>query len=435
MFKKVDTCRACQGPLKDVLDFGNQYVVDFVKYREGDHLVAPLVLAMCNSCNLVQLRHSVNQDRLYKKFWYRSGINESMKAALRNIVNSSMMVTELNHGDAVLDIGCNDGTLLSFYERSVRRVGVDPCRELVHEGFDKRRIDAGIVGYFNAGPNVVKFAPYKIITAIAMFYDLENPKQFLLDCKKVLHADGTLIIQMNYLGTMLKDMALDNICHEHLTYYSLATLKQVVEECGLEIQGVESNTVNGGSIRVYITHKGKSFSSFRVGAGKKMELYGHMLSLLQEEVQDGLQFPETYVNWGGKCNLYKSVLRGYLTAMQAEGKKLYLYGASTRGSTLLQWLDLPEGTFVAAAERDEKKYGLMTVGTWVPIKSEMECHRDASIYLVLPWHFWEGIKVREKDWLLAGGKFVVPLPEPRVVTAEEEMVLVPQATATVGGGF
>lgn len=421
MYTERTHCLACGSVrLPQVLDLGNQYVVDFVKERSDSALRSPLVLVLCPSCHLLQLRHVVNPDRLYKKFWYRSSISEVMRLALRDVVTSAVRVTDVRAGDTVLDIGCNDGTMLEMYPRWIKTVGVDPCASLVKDAATHKRLDVGVTGYFRNANPLTRMAPYKVVTAIAMFYDLENPGNFLNDVKALLHEDGTFIIQMNYLLGMLRNMAFDNICHEHVAYYSLSSLKALVEQHGLQIVGAETNDVNGGSLRVYITHEGKELSSTVLSESRRLSLYTCMRQLELEESQAGLDKAETYEAFNQQALTVRNVINGYILRCLSIGKKVYAYGASTRGSTLFQYLDLPENAIKGAAERDPAKWGLKTVGTWIPIMSEEDCRNDADVFIVQPWHFWDGIRLRERPWLAKGGTFLVPLPTPRVVTVDYE---------------
>lgn len=410
MYTRIDACRSCQGRLEPAFSLGNQYVVDFVKQR-SNNLQAPLELVFCPECKLLQLRHSVNQDRLFRKFWYRSGINESMRDALRDVVNSAATLANLEPKDNVLDIGSNDGTLLSLYGSQYRTVGVDPCKELVEEAIQNQRQDVGISGYFKRD-TVKKFGPYKVITAIAMFYDLEDPVQFLNDCKAVLHQDGVLIVQMNYLKLMLENMAFDNISHEHLAYYSLMSMQHLVRRCNLDIAGCELNQVNGGSIRLYIVHSGSALTGYRSSTNTRVRLSLEVDRLMREEIDMKLDTLEPYKRFQSNMNLIGEVLRDRLALLKSQGKEIYAYGASTRGTTLLQCLQLPEGTLSGAVERDPRKYGLMMVGSWLPIISEKEAREKGKAFLLLPYHFWEGIRRREATWIEEGGEFIVPLPVP-----------------------
>lgn len=425
MYKEITKCIICSNELTEVVNLGIQFVVDFVKEKDEKLLKAPLVLMKCNKCSFIQLKHRVSPDRLYKKFWYRSGINEQMKDELCLIVQKAQEVVSLKDGDKVLDIGCNDGTLLGWYPQTVVTVGVDPCEELVVEGVKAKRIDMGVFDYFSLdtisklsaklGTSVFNF---KIITAVAMFYDVETPVQFLKDCKVLLNKEGVLIIQMNYLVSMLSDTAFDNVSHEHLGYYSVLTLNAVVEKAGLDLQGIEISPCNGGSIRAYITHKG--FDNFcKKDHEQKLWLNQSVQYRQITEMRQGLDKDILYKSFTRDIEMKVEKIRTALAGVK--DKKVYLYGASTRGTVLTQKLfqNGDASQILGVAERDEHKFGLKMVGTWLPIVPEEEFRKNADYALILPWHFKDSIIKREKDWLLKGGKFLIPLPKPMLVQAKD----------------
>lgn len=413
MYREIKKCRLCGSEeIKDILQLGSQYVVDFVPAQMDKMARAPLTLMRCTKCELVQLRHSVHPDLMYKKFWYRSGINEQMKKALLEVVDRAQEVAYVGKGDAVLDVGANDGHLLGWYPGEVRTVGVDPCAELVEEGLKHQRMDIGIKGYFSK-ELVEPHGPYKVITAIAMFYDLEDPVQFLKDCKSVLKRDGVIIVQMNYLPAMLKNNAVDNIEHEHLTYFSMTTMKLAADMAGLEIVGAETNDVNGGSFRVYLTHPDSGL--YGTTATKQVQMFMKSMAMIHDEQKMKLDTIEPYAQFGQRVTEICKVLQNYLTSEAEKGEKIYVYGASTRGTVLMQLLNLPDGVILGAAERDVKKYNLQMMGTWTKIYPEEVLRPKATQFLLLPWHFLDQTWKREEDWLRRGGKLIVPLPEPRVL--------------------
>lgn len=429
--REVKNCRVCGSPLKDVIDLGSQFVVDFVPKVQDGLLRVPLKLARCRGCSLVQLRHLVNQDRLFRKFWYKSSTNEQMLASLKEIVERARSVAYLHRNDNVLDIGANDGGLLNFYPSSVKTVACDPCAELVENGLQQGRFKIGVKSFFSKEA-VEAFGPFKIITAIAMFYDVPDPVQFLKDCKSVLRDDGVLIIQMNYLPAMLENMAVDNICHEHLTYFTLSTMKVATDMAGLEIVGAETNSVNGGSLRVYLTHKDSGL--YGVSSKQQVELFMNAMNMIHREQKANLDTDTPYLDFGNRVTTVCHALQDYLSEEAAKGAKIYAYGASTRGTVLLQLLNLSDGTLLGCAERDIKKYGLYMVGSNLQIFPEEMLRDKATHFLVLPWHLLDSIQKRELDWMRRGGKMIVPLPEPRVLTFEgttnSEMLVKTKAVTT-----
>jgi SAM-dependent methyltransferase len=428
-------CRACNSAelYRQIINLGKQFVVDFPEHDvdRNSLIAAPLSLMLCDNCKLLQLSADVNPDRLYRKFWYRSGISEVMRKALHDIVNMARYVVDLADDDSVLDIGCNDGTMLEMYNNpAITRVGCDPATELVAEAMANGRCEVTCPDYFTA-KNVELCAPYKVITAIACFYDMNDPWQFLFDCKQVLHNDGVLILQFNYLKSMLEQNAFDNICHEHVTYFLISTLEPLIEKAGLEIQGVQTNDVNGGSIRFYITHAGRPLPSPKVKPEIRMQLYGRYQALKLEETQMQLDTPMPYTAFSQRMIRICSILQDYLHVCRDKGVATYAYGASTRGTTLLQTAEIGPDLIRGAAERDKHKVGKMMVGSWLPIVSEEEARKTAQQFVMLPWHFREGILVREEPWVKNGGKFLIPLPKPQLYTDEGNVPITANAWSEV----
>lgn len=423
MYRELDSCLFCKSKrFNQIVDLGKQYVADFVQQRDTSLLKAPLLLQKCLDCDLVQLKHQVTPDRLYKKFWYRSGINEQMRTELKNILYSARDVVNLEPYDKVLDIGCNDGTLLSMYPKDhLVTFGIDPCEELIMESVSNKSMTFGISDYFSLEAfdrftkslhmNIYNLK-FKIITAIAMFYDAEDPVQFLHDCKTLLHDEGVLIIQMNYLMDMIKDTAFDNVCHEHLVYYSVTTLRKVVEAAGLDLQGVSMSPCNGGSVRAFITHKG--FEKFgERNHQNKLWLHTNAMRKQLEEMNVSKSF---YSDFGLAITSKMDTVRTLLKSIQ--NMKVYAYGASTRGTVLTQTLFQDGGSeqILGVADRDPKKIGLHMMGTWWPIITEEEFRDKATHALCLPWHFKDSIVKREVEWInRKGGKMIFPLPIPHIM--------------------
>jgi len=394
------TCRLCgSNRLRDVLSLGEQYINDFVPAeRIGKGLTAPLDLVLCDGCSLLQLRHTAPQELLYARhYWYRSGVTATMRAGLRDITSQIESMVSLRPGDAVLDIGANDGTLLASYAAAgLRRVGCEPANNLIealrtnteyviHDFWKAERYEELAAQH--------EFGPAKVITAIGMFYDLEEPNQFIRDARRVLADDGVFVAQLMCLAPMLAKNDLGNICHEHLEYYSLESLKYLFENNGLEIFQIEENEINGGSYRIFA----RPFRSGSIPLEEKCTL------------EDILAFARRVQENRDKCVAF---IRGEV----AKGKKVYVYGASTKGNVILQYFGLDAKLITAAAERSPEKWGKFTVGSWIPIVSEDEARKaQPDYFLVLPWAFIKEFYAREQPWRDKGGKFIVPLPEFRVL--------------------
>lgn len=418
-YRVIKDCRACgTDRLITVVNLGSQHIVDFVSSpRSVQKPTVPLELVKCDHCNLVQLRHSVDPDMMYRTFWYRSGINESMRAALQDVVTKAIEVGVVREGDAVLDIGANDGTLLSMYPPQVHTVGVDPSNQIETEEA-RGRMEYAIHDYFHKG--AVSEAIRKLgkkfsaITAIAMFYDIEDPAGFLHDCKHILRDDGVVIIQMNYLKTMLENNAVDNICHEHITYFSLTSLNWLVNRIGFSIVDVEVNPVNGGSLRVYLMKTPVRKDLYPQGGAQRV------YDLLKDEQEFGMDSTASYEAFEKRVKDILYTVSKYVCDSTLKGKKCYGYGASTRGTTYLQCTKVP---LAGVAERDTNKIGLRMVGDWLMIYDEDFVRERADVMLVLPWHFKPVIVEREKAWLEKGGTLLFALPLPHIVTKDGEQLL------------
>ena len=411
---KIQASRNCQNNnLKHILNIGNQYLVDFLE-EDGENFTAPLELVLCdpetNGCGLLQLHHTVSPDLLYRRFWYKSGVNQTIRDDLEEIVRKAEEKVNLENDDIVLDIGANDGTLLRFYKnKSIKPIGFEPATNLLEEAsIDTFKI---FNEYFNAKSFKSEFGTKKarVITSISMFYDLDKPHDFVGDIKDILDDNGIWILQMNYLVTMLENNAFDNIVHEHLEYYSLQSLEYLLNKHDLEVFDVEQNNINGGSIRVYIKFKNSN----------KFSISKNVDSVREYEKKIGLNNTKTYLDFAKRILNLREQTCGFIEDEIRDGKKIYVYGASTRGNTLLQYYGLNSELILAAAERNPEKWGKKTVGSKIPIISEKQARSEKPDYfLILPWYFKEEFVKRESEFLQNGGKFLIPLPEFEVINSD-----------------
>lgn len=407
------TCRVCSSALESILDFGEHYVSDFPKPGEDDGILAPLHLVLCRRCRLLQLKHTVPAENMYRNYWYRSGTNQTMRSALADIANKAETLTHLQPSDAVLDIGCNDGTLLSAYRTGgIYRIGCDPAENMAQ--YSRACAEKVIVDFFSAerfaqDPELANRRP-KIVTSIAMFYDLEQPGKFVSDIKAVMHLDGLWIIQMSYLPLMLKTNEFGNVCHEHLEYYSLQSLEYLLNLYGFEVVDVELNGINGGSLRAYIRNRGADPQAFGDETYRQLAME-RVQDLRESEIKLGLNDKAIYEEFAMRVARIRSDIVDYITEQKRQGKTIYVYGASTKGNTVLQYFGLDHKLITAAAERNADKWGRHTVGTHIPIVSEAEARAARpDFFLVLPWHFLEEFMTREHEYLVNGGRFIVPFP-------------------------
>ena len=408
--RKRTTCRVCGSPsLKKVIDLGPQYLQgSFIK--PGKEMPSSrkidLTLVRCNpeedenACGLLQMLHSVPPEILYDAYWYRSGTNDTMRNHLKEIVHSVTEIIKKKQA-LVLDIGCNDGTLLDYYPPVFIKYGCDPS-DVAQEVKD-----ATVVQDIFPSEELFKILEGKrldIITSIAMFYDLENPVEFVNGIKRFLAPKGIWVFEMSYMPGMLKMNSYDTLCHEHLEFYSLAVLEKILSMAGMKIFKISFNNINGGSIRCYTTHASNS-------SHDEKENYQLINEIRQQEFDMELDTDKPYEAFQKKAETLRDELHDVISNLKKEGKVIHVYGASTKGNTILQWCNL-DNTFIDyAAERNPDKYGAKTLGTNIPIISEAESRAmNPDYYLVLPWHFKEEFLKREKETLDKGTGFIFPVP-------------------------
>ena len=412
------TCRVCDSPhLTPVLSLGSQHIAGAFAEPGGSQPVQraiPIDLVRCDmtkdqdACGLIQLRHTVPGAILYHSYWYRSGVNRTMTENLHGIARAAESLAALQPGDLVIDIGCNDGTLFDGYETDdLRYLGFDPSdvsRYAVERGYD-------VVRDFYAYELVRQRhsdRKAKVITSIAMLYDLEDPRSFVADVAHALADDGIWVMELHYLPTMLEMNSFDAIVHEHLEYYSLAVIERLIAEAGLEVVRGELNAVNGGSIRLFVAR------------GGKVEIAPEDDRALQDlrirEFELALDTPDPYERFRATAEEVRNDLSELCRRLRSEGKTIHVYGASTKGNTILQYADIDSTLIPYAADRNPDKWGSETIATRIPIISEDESRAmRPDYYLVLPWHFLDEFIERERDYLAGGGRFIVPLPKVRIV--------------------
>jgi NDP-4-keto-2,6-dideoxyhexose 3-C-methyltransferase len=404
----LKTCRICESArISSVLDLGSMSLTGvFPKPNQPDPVTSPLELMICEDCKFVQLRHTVDPGLMYQEYWYRSGTNQTMRDHLKGVVEDVKNHIQLKSGDTVIDIGCNDGTLLSNYDAGIERIGVDPSDAV--EMIQDKSVKA-VRNFFtakNVRP-VLGMRKAKAITSISMFYDLDRPHDFVADIAACLAPDGIWIVEMNYTGNMITTLGYDMIAQEHVAYYTLRVFERLINKHGLYINDVSFNPINGGSIRFIC-----SFDKKETPAVEEVR---------KKELSDGLEDVATYKKFGERIDRFKEKITTLLQDIKKRGQRVCAYGASSRGNTILQHCGITRDLVYASADRLPLKVGLETPGSRIPIISEDQARKDAPEYmLVLPYSFINEFVQREKAYLQAGGKFIVPVPEPSVISWDKD---------------
>jgi len=409
MTKRITKCRVSGSTnLVSVLSLGDQALTGvFPGSRETPVTVGPLELVWCPDSGLLQLAHSYEADEMYgENYGYRSGLNQSMVRHLTQKIAHLERFADLKPGDAVLDIGSNDATSLKAYATSgLTRIGIDPTGAKFRQYYPD---DIKLAPEFFSSQAFEKLSPKraKIVTSIAMFYDLDDPVWFAREVAKALAPDGVWHFEQSYMPSMLRLTSYDTICHEHIEYYSLAVIEKILDAADLEILDVQMNAVNGGSFAVTAGHK---------SAHRKRNLAVIDWLLAQEE-RMGLNTPRPYRDFEERVFRHREDLRRLLRALKDDNKRILGYGASTKGNVVLQFCDIGPDLVEAIAEVNPDKFGCFTPGTHIPIVSEADARAmKPDYFLVLPWHFKDGILAREQEYLAGGGKMIFPFPEIEIV--------------------
>lgn len=404
-YTTIKKCRSCNKKIfkKDfIFSIGKMAITGiFLKKKEKPKYKIPLDLYMCGDCKLVQLLNSTNPNLMFRDYWYESGINQTMTDHLNSVVSYVNNFKKFDN-PKVLDIGANDGTLMEKFSRITKKkniVGIDPAKKIFKKKGYKFVNDFFSKSILNKNKISNKF---DIITSVAMFYDLENPNSFADDIKNSLSEEGIWFLELNYLGSLMKDYIIDTIAHEHVCYYSLTTLKKILDRNSLFINKVDFSTINGGSIRLIISKKKKNI--------KDVE------KILIKEKKDGLNDFKKMKTIISRIKTIRDKLKKFILTENKRNKKIAILGASTRGNTIMQFCNLNYKNFIGASDRNKNKDGLYMNGTLIKIYSEQVIRdRKPDYFFVLPYFYIKELIKREMNLLKDGVKFIVPLPYPYLI--------------------
>ncbi len=406
--QKIDACRICKlQPLASVVDLGWQALSGiFPRLYTPDELSGGhLHLVRCsnpNGCGLVQLEQSFEPRLMYgENYGYRSGLNQSMVRHLENRVRDIESRVKFEADDVVIDIGSNDGTTLSFFSDSLTRIGIDPTSNKYRRYYPSGAIVSPDFFSSELALSLSGGRLAKVITSVAMMYDLEDPGNFVKEVVSVLSDDGVWMFEQSYLPLMLENVAYDTICHEHIEYYGLRQIDWLLNQSGMEAIDVELNDINGGSFAVIAARRGVYPISENVSRVRESEkdLWNSVGRVL--------------FDFAANTQSRATELRLFVSEQLSLGKTFAALGASTKGNILLHYSGLTRDAISVVGEVNPDKYGCFTPGTWIPIVSEDEAlEKNFDYYIVLPWHF--------KDFFLKSPKFrkktlIFPLPTLEIV--------------------
>jgi hypothetical protein len=410
MPKQFTRCIVCGNTkVEQFLDLGSTPLAN--KFLSHDKLSLPeptysLRVGFCHDCHHVELSEAVPPSAMFDDYLYISSASDTLKAHLFDLSDIVTNRYRLNAKDLVIDIGCNDGTLLSGFKRhGTKTLGVDPAQNLA-VFTEKLGIDRH-VGFFNSSSAkeiTKKYGPASAITATNTFPHIPELQDFVRGLDAALAPEGVFVIEAHYLIDILDQGAFDTIYHEHVSYWALGPMRQLFEAHGFEIVNAERLALHHGQLRVFVQRKGKG----KVQPGVQQ--------ILEEEKARGLDRFETFQNFAKDVQRIKTELTKTINDLRASGKRVVGYGAPAKGNTLLCFLELGTDKIQYIADKSPLKQGLFTPGLHVPVVPPEKLLADQPDYvLLLAWNFVDEILAQQAEYRKRGGKFIVPVPRVRVI--------------------
>ena len=402
---KIKFCRSCKSiKLSKVFSLGKQTLTGiFPPSKNAKITKGNLSLILCNKCKLLQLENNFNPHEMYgENYGYMSSLNKSMMTHLKLKALNLQKKYNLKSEQNILDIGSNDGTFLSYFKKNFHLVGCDPTIKKFSRYYRK---DIKQISNFFSG-NLFKGKKFNLVTSISMFYDLPDPSRFAKEINSILDKNGIWHIELSYMPMMLKNVSYDTICHEHLEYYSLKSLKYLLDKAGLKIVSLAFNQINGGSIELDVAKKNSKFKEIK-------ELINWVLESEKRNKYNEISRQRDFFK---QCINHKFLLKKLLVTLKKQNKKVYGYGASTKGNVILQFSKIDSNLIKYIGEVNKFKFNRYTPGSKIKIISEQKLKKMKPDYLlVLPWHFKDNIIKKEKAYLNSGGKLLFPLPDIEII--------------------
>ncbi len=415
--KEITKCRICGNEnLTPVISLGEQCLSSVFPERDSPNpSISPLDLVLCDGddssdiCRMLQFKHTANVSEMYgTTYGYRSSTSRTMRSHLEAKIKRLLDIVQPKNGDVVLDIGCNDGTVLNLYRNlDLVRVGMDPSSEKFADNFDP---DIQVIyDFFSADPlrDIIGDRKCRIITSIAMFYDLEDPVGFMRQIHSILAQDGVWGFELSYMPMMLTNLTYDQVCHEHITYMGLRQIFWMAQRANIKILDVSLNDINGGSFDIIAARNDSTLTPNHQNIKKLLDY------------EEPLTTIAPYNRFRNRVLQHRDEVRNFFDLTRAAGKKVYGYGASTKGNIVLNYCGLTPQDLVAICDKQPQKDGLVTPGTRIPIISQEELRRNQPDYVfVLIWHFRREVIEDEIEYLEKGGKLVFDLPRLHIVDRE-----------------
>lgn len=412
MMKSINKCRICHSKrLYKFLDLGKQPIPNGFRKNEdlGKHEAKyELACLFCENCGLVQLSIVVDPEKMFKNYVYAASSTKMMVNNFSSLAHEACTEKKLDESSLAVDVGSNDGSLLTFFKSyDCKVVGIDPAENIAKVA-ELNGIPTEIA-YFNdtiAKKVRKKYGRADVICATNVVAHTNDLYGVFRGVDTLLKEDGIFITEFPYLPDLIEKLEFDTIYHEHLSYFALGPWKYLVEKCGYEICDVRRLSILGGSIR--LTHRRKKGQ--RNPAKKTIEY------LLNIEKQKGLYDKKTYDIFAGKVNSLKNEFNELIDSLKKDGRRIAGYGAAAKANVLTNFFGIGSDKIDFIVDGTPFKQGLFTPGMNIPVYAEGHLQKKMPDYaIIFAWNFLDEILEKQEAYLAGGGRFIIPLPEIKII--------------------